>query len=427
MTERHGNWIDGEWLPARRGFAFTVESALLSAPRERLEWPRSGAEEAKHALTAAAAAQADWKALGRSARESYLRRMCQDLTTEQDLDLAELLDLEDADLCAHTERLTSLFEDGSLADRADEMGDSVLWLARSDWRQLFLGFETSLAALLAGSAVVLLSDARVPQLARAFARAAESADLPRGVLAVLHDDGLTSLRAALLSDQVTDVYASGDLDSLVELEQVVRRSQRAADSVALTARIGFGAGVEVEGAEPLVLPRFESREIRSTATVVRVAEGAQVAAERVLEESLGRFSALDGVLDGRVGIALCPERLFASFSAELLAQLEGLELPLEGPLALDQGLDRELGQARERGLDEGATLILDGLGGGRGSGGSLPGSPGAILLPTIFTNVEEHMQLVRSSRPGPLLCLMRVASEEAGDELAGQLDAITRA
>ncbi len=375
-------------------------------------------------MECAASSRAEWRGLSEAARAHHLKRVCSLLVSDLDVELAQLLDLEDEDLRAHTLRLTCLVEEDELCTLADSYSNSELLVVRPDWRQLFLGFETTLAALFAGCPVVVIASASVPQLARALARAAESAGLPKGVLCVLHDDGLTAFRAMLSNDRVTDVFVSADREGLAELDALVQRHQRADSSRA----DGFGAGVDLEVEEAgEMLPRMRSHSIQSFATVVRPKTGLRAEADRVLEESLGRFGALDGLLDGCVRLALCPEREFSRFTAELLAQLKDLELPSEGPLALDSDLSAALTRARERGLDEGATLLQGSQAAGRGSGGSLPGSRRGILVPTIFTNVEEHMQLVRDRRPAPLLCLMRVASEEAGDELAARLDAAGRA
>jgi acyl-CoA reductase-like NAD-dependent aldehyde dehydrogenase len=68
------------------------------------------------------------------------------------------------------------------------------------------------------------------------------------------------------------------------------------------------------------------------------------------------------------------------------------------------------------GLDEGATLI---------SGGSFLEDERRAgdrrVLPTVFTNVEEPMQLARRRAPGPVLALLRVPGDAAGADLLGRI------
>jgi hypothetical protein len=269
-------------------------------------------------------------------------------------------------------------------------------------------------------------------------RAAEEAGLPPGVLSLLCDDGWTVTRAAIVSGQVSHVCASGPRATLQELSGIATRAPEARDRAGFGAGLGSGSGSGPGSGRGSCGPRLELEETRSRASVVRPGRGLESEVERVLEASLGRAGALDGLLHGRIGNVLCPQTVFSGFTQRLLLRLEEEETPLQGPLSLDPDLADTLARIRERGLDEGATLLLGGIHAGEGLPGEgaespeddpetplegfFPGREGAILRPTVFTNVEEHMQLVRTARPVPLLCLLRVDSEEAGDELAARLD-----
>lgn len=66
----------------------------------------------------------------------------------------------------------------------------------------------------------------------------------------------------------------------------------------------------------------------------------------------------------------------------------------------------------EKGVEEGATLVLD------GRGAKVEGYPnGYYLGPTIFDNVTEDMTIGREEIFGPVLCIKRVKSFEEGLEL----------
>ena len=427
--DRHGNWIAGLWGGSKSGAVFRVDSPLIEAPEAHLCWPRSGSAEVSAALRSAVESRSLWQKLSLDARRAKILDLAQSLEDSLDLELATLLDLEDADLFEHLSQLTGRLRDLAPRTASERFGSASLVLARPDWRHLFLGFEAMLTALLAGAPVFLLADARVPQLGRALARAAEEAELPAGSISLLCDDGWTVARAAIASGEVTHIVASGPRATLRELAGIAERAS------GVQASSGFGAGLAESAGRRERGSRLEFEETRSRTSVLRSGRGLESEIERILEASLGRAGALDGLLHGRIGNVLCPEEVFSRFTERFLSRLDEEETPLHGPLNLDPELASFLARAQERGLDEGATLLRGELKGrDKGNardedaletprGGFFPGARGAILVPTVFTNVEEHMQLVRTARPVPLLCLLRVDSEEAGDELATRLDA----
>ncbi len=92
---------------------------------------------------------------------------------------------------------------------------------------------------------------------------------------------------------------------------------------------------------------------------------------------------------------------------------------LERPgMLFDSGLASHIGRISQLGLDEGATLI-------RGAYGAFTGSQrrmrDAILVPSVFTNVEPLMALAKTDRPAPVLSLLRVTSDSEAQELGRAL------
>lgn len=64
----------------------------------------------------------------------------------------------------------------------------------------------------------------------------------------------------------------------------------------------------------------------------------------------------------------------------------------------------------DRGIEEGATVIVD----GRAPGGDLPGS---FVGPTILDDVQAHMAIAREEVFGPVLCVVRAATLDEAIEL----------
>jgi len=83
------------------------------------------------------------------------------------------------------------------------------------------------------------------------------------------------------------------------------------------------------------------------------------------------------------------ERIFSDFTASLLAACEPLVECHERAPRWDQGQWEFLRRARQVGLDEGGTLLID--------------RPIALL----FTELDPRLRLCAQSRPAPLLCLLR--------------------
>lgn len=419
-SERHGNWIAGEWKESRSGNTFVVDPPWLEAAPGHEHWPRSGQADVGEALEAARRSEERWGRLHSADRHARVDALVRGVHDSLDLELATLLDLEDEDLATHARKL----QPAKRVDSSPSQGGLTLHLP--DWRQLFTGFEACLEDLRAGRVAIVLSDAAVPHLARTLARAAQAVELPPGVLTVLHDDGLTTLRALVVSGELAELRAAGDPARLAESHELAARAP------AKTESSGFGAGLGLASSAESAGVRFVAEPIFARAACIDPERGLEREIERVVDGGLSRHAALDGVAAGQLGTLLCPERWFSEFTALLLQRVRDEEPTLAGPLGLDAGLLASLGQATERGLDEGATLLQGGLEGpseaqeglGDPSGGFIPEAEGAILVPTIFTNVEEPMQLVRARRPAPLLSLMRVPSREAGEALATRLNAL---
>jgi acyl-CoA reductase-like NAD-dependent aldehyde dehydrogenase len=393
LYERHFNWIAGEACPALRGQSFQLD---LPGGAGAGVWPRSDERDLERALQAARDAELGWRELGVVERKRLLARALPAWVAEWHgaPALRTALGLSASELALHTRTLGPELEE-LLAGRALELARGPLGaregvlIARWDWSELALQPGRELMfALRSGRPVIVLSDARAPELADVFARALS--ELPPGVLSVLHDDGWTCLRAALALREAVELQLSAPVGDL-ELVLGALRAERAAST--------------------------HVRWLTNRSMCVRDETDLEHAALAALEQSVSRGGALSGARPGAAARILVPKHRFSRFSEIFLAHLDAAQAR-EQPLELAWNASREhLDQALSLGHDEGATAIAL---------ARPPESKSAALFPVLFTNVEERMRLAHRARPAALVCLMRVEDESAGFALAHRLDLDTR-
>ncbi len=207
MTEWIPNVIDGEERLARDGGTFEKYAPATGEPLA--EAARSGAADVDDAVVAALAAQPAWAARTVAERGTILRRLAQLLERDRD-DLATIV---------HRETGKSMRDARGETDAAIEMGYFVAGEGRRFYgrtttsgvpnrqamtvRQplgvagLIIAANTPIAnvawkvfpALLCGNAAVLKASEDTPWTALAFARLADEAGVPSGVLNVVQGFG----------------------------------------------------------------------------------------------------------------------------------------------------------------------------------------------------------------------------------------------
>jgi aldehyde dehydrogenase (NAD+) len=444
LVEAHANSIGGERRPSESGAVFEVAapapasagnhgagpavSPRASRPPQRVlgTWPRSSAADVAGALSAARAAAAAWSSAGIERRRLVLERAARELASGPDPGnlLAARIGADPSEIAPHGNALAPQLAralvdpSGVLSNpRAAEPG---LCLFAPAWGELYEAPAAALfALLLLGRTVVFVSDPHAPMIADAFAAAFERADLPRGVLSVVHDDGEDALRAVFASGSATYVLGSGYPGRIRRLEKLAASSGAS----------GFGAGVG-EAARALDL-----RILRSRALSLRSSDDLAARAEEVERRSFGRSATFSGQLPGQLARIACPERTFSRFTEILLARLRKSADVLRPIPLVERSSADLLRRVRFLGLDENATLIFDGGDALNGSAVHDPdsGSPAppprsssigedAILAPTVFTNVEERMRIASFGRPIPVLCLLRAGSDAEAEALASRID-----
>ncbi len=388
MDQSGHNWIDGRAVPAAAGGWYEID--VDGAPLGR--WPRSCARDLAQACAAARAAEAGWRGLGATARRTRLAPAAAALLAQPDPGGAasRVLEFGAAELARHLEDLEEAL--GDALERALDLDRSALGardgpcLLAPAWSETWRDpARRVFYALRAGRPVLFVPDPELPMVGDALARAL--ADLPPGVFQVLHDDGRTLLRAARGDGGLASLHPAG--------ERVAGDAPLAADG---------------DPRAPFEERRALRRGVHAVTADVDLAEQAYA----VVERCVGRTHALSGSRPGQVGRVLCAARIFARFSAALLAELDR-HADVARPLAIARRTQAAtLEHAFALGLDEGATAIFTGP------------LREHRLFPVVFTNVEPRMGLARLARPCALLCLVRIPHGADPRAVLARLDARDR-
>ena len=114
------NWIGGRWVDALDGSRRAIRSPIDLAEIGSIAW--SGRPDAVAAITAARAAQPDWRKVPPFERARHMRRIADEIRRRQDA-LADLLTLEQGKPLAEAR-----FETGKAADGFDLAADMVRFM-----------------------------------------------------------------------------------------------------------------------------------------------------------------------------------------------------------------------------------------------------------------------------------------------------------
>jgi len=397
LAWKPGNWIAGSWRPPGAGHGGELRSG---APPYASwgPWPAAGAAELAEALAALEPAARAWAARPERDRRACLRRAIEGVgDTAPGAALPAFLGLAREEFAHHREgwvpRLSRHLEDPAAAG-GPAGGIEVV---APHWTDLLgrLG-ETLVGALARGRGVLLVSDPRLPLAAEAWARALDAAGLEPGALALLHGLAEGGVLQAAAHPSVRALRASGTAAELEPLEAPDGPEHAPERTLEL---LDPGGG--------------RSQWVPSTADP-------RQAADWVAQEAFDRARTLSGQLPGRVSRVLCHDRQVSAFTEALLdalAESDSIGRPV--PLADARALERTEA-LWELGLDEGATLIAGGERYPEDARGARRAADRRVA-PTVFTNVEPHMQVVRGAALSPVLSLLRVPSDAAGADLLARM------
>ncbi|MFT7667524.1 MAG: acyl-CoA reductase-like NAD-dependent aldehyde dehydrogenase [Planctomycetota bacterium] len=379
---RDSNWIKGAWNNASKGDVFETN---LRAPGVKGPewWPRSGLPDLEEAISGLRAAAPQWRKLGQAERAKVLTSVLDRWQEETDgvEELALVLGLSIEALDDELERALDtgdkLIADGQDLDASplNAEGDESLALIQVPAPEFYDGLvSASFPDLLAGRALLIISDPNLPWLALELVERLGSEPELAGVVALLHDDRSVCFPQAA---------ASQAFESSLP-------------------RQAFGAGLD----NPSRLAIEKQVSLNATFVVFEHDDPVQAAGE-AYEGAFGAQRAFSGQRAGQIGRVICHERLLSEFTAALLACIA--ETGEESVCRVfSSDLARYCSDLCQLGLDEGATLICGGAEDRQGFRGS---GQECTMAPSVFTNAEPTMGLVRASRPAPMLSLMRAASD----------------
>lgn len=291
-------------------------------------------------------------------------------------ELARILGLEPGDLDGELERALDL-GDHLLKTRASKNASTEPVLVSICASQMFEGLLRAVfPALLDGACVLILSDPDLPWVAQELVEQLSKESVLADVVALLHDDSDACLLAA-----------AGE-----------KFFQRAVLSAPCA---------EVEAALNLQIQASANRDYRVTEEMQP-----GLAARQVWAGAFDPIGTLSGQRDGQIGRVFCDERRLSEFTSALLEQIDAQE---DAPACklFKPGLFAHMDRLCGLGLDEGATLLCGGPGEGAGFREQ---RRNAILRPSVLTNAEPTMGLVRATRPAPVLSIVRVPSGAQGSD-----------
>lgn len=384
------HWVGGQWRVDASGHGFELRARV--EPHASLgSWPRSNGTLVFEALEACKRAGAGWHASSAEERSEILNSALSILRENPNGDpqweqpLGTLFGLDEAELELERRAMAAL----EIQPRASE-SEAQIAVVLARWTDLVAGLgQRILSHLELGRSVLVIADERLPFAGDVWCRALEAAQLLPGVVSLVHGvpfDVRRSLKRALAGHQSS------------------------------TADEAFRATLDVLGV-PIVLCQGNAQP--ANRSVVLADGDFQSAAKMVIEAAFGRAGTISGQLPGRVGRVLCEERMLSAFTEALLKEI-ALHPDTQNPVPLADA--RAMGSVKalwELGLDEGCTLIHGGEPMARAGQRK---SNDRRVQPAVFTNVESEMQVAQIEDPLPILCLIRIPDQAAGQQLAQQLD-----
>lgn len=248
MIEEHANYIDGEWrVPRDEHFFELFAAGDRGAPLGR--FPRSSAHDVEAAVASCASAEVEWQSVSLDTRRTVVARAFDSLRDEPDArgEVAASLGLLASEIALHRSLLARAGERDLLRSRF--AAPAGVYAVHVHWSELWTGIAHEVfGALLEGRAVLLVSDPHLPFLAESVARALDAARLPRGVLALVHDDRDRALELVLGDARIDTLRASGPGGRMREIERRAHRHRartRSESELASDARERESSATEI--------------------------------------------------------------------------------------------------------------------------------------------------------------------------------------
>lgn len=391
MAGQYKMYINGRWTSSSSGATFEVINPATETIIARV--PKGTREDAQKAIAAARAAfdTGVWSEKLPSERAAILWKLA-DLVQENAAHLAKLETLQvgktikystDSDLPFIIDNLrffagAARLLEGTAAAEYSGTGTSIIRRepigvvgAIVPWNYpLFIAVWKLAPALAAGNTMVIKPASATPLTLLEFAKLAEKAGVPPGVLNVVTGSG-EEIGAELAKNPNVDMIAlTGDTNTGKNIMRLASENLKRAH-------------LELGGKAPLI--------VLEDADLDMASEGAVV----------GGFwnTGQDCTAVTRVYV---PEKLHDEFVKKLVDKAKKFRLgdPLlkttdMGPLISAKQRDR-VEQYVKMGIGEGAKLAC---------GGKRLSRKGFFFQPTIFTKVKQHMRICQEEIFGPVICV----------------------
>ena len=405
MTETFRNYIGGEWVNGDGELFETRNPARLSEITGR--FPRSGEEDVRQAVSAAAEAFEAWSEVPAPRRADVLRGALEKMKARKE-ELARVLTLENGKPLEESRGEI----DYAINDMEFQVGEgarlcgqtvpvSMAGVHAYSFRQPVgvVGLITPwnfpfnvpagkcTSALVAGCTAVFKPASLTPQVGLRFVELFIDAGLPEGVLNFITGSGRTVGDALVSDPRVEAVSFTGSTE-------VGRHIQRvAAENFTRTQ-------LEMGGKNPVVILDDADLE-RAAEDTISAAFG--TAGQKCTATSRAIVTA--GVADR-----------FAELLLEKVKQIkvgDGMDPETDmGPVCGESQVENVL-NCIEKGKEEGAELLT---GGHRLSGD--PYDDGCFIAPTVFGGVKHGMEIAQEEIFGPVLTILQVEGFNEAVEVA---------
>ncbi|MCA4822250.1 MAG: aldehyde dehydrogenase PuuC [Serratia rubidaea] len=409
LTIENRLFINGRYQPAAEGGTFTVEDP--AGQRELTQAARAGSADVGLAVSAARAAfeRGDWSRAAPSRRKAVLLALAEQIEQHAEtLALLETLDTgkpirhslrDDIPGAARCLRWYAEAIDKVYGEIAPTGADALALIERepvgvvgaiTPWNfPLLLACWKLGPALATGNSVVLKPSEKSPLSAIYLGQLAQQAGLPDGVLNIISGFGHDAGKALALHPDVDALTFTGS--TLVAKQLMVYAGESNMKRVWLeaggkSANIIFADCPDIDKAARAAAAGifYNQGQVCIAGTRLLVEESIQQPFLQALRKHAAAFAP---------GNPLDPDTQMGTL--------------------IDSGHSAKVADFIKQGLDQGATLFLD----GRGSG-----PHDAYLGPTVLTQVDNTMQVAREEIFGPVLAVTPFNGEQQAIELANDSD-----
>jgi aldehyde dehydrogenase (NAD+) len=403
MTDRHYQYIDGEWAEGDSTDEITIRDPATE--ETIVSFAGASQEQARTAVEAAADASGEWNASTPEERDAILYDVADRIESEQD-ELAATITREEGKPISSARgevgraaEIFRLFASYARTATGETIPSSdpqtftytvreplgVVTLI-TPWNFPIATPSWKLAtALSTGNAVVLKPSSETPMIAKQVVELLEAAGVPDGVVSLVVGSGSTVGDALTTSPHVDAVSFTGSTDT----------GQYIADAVS-----GTPVQAEMGGKNPQV--------------VLSDADIADAAAAAVSGSCGGTGQACTATSRLIVDEAVAQEMIDAVVErAESLSIAPGMEDPDMGP-AVSKEENATNHEYIRIAKDEGATLL---------TGGDRPErfESGYFVEPTVFADVSSEMRIAQEEVFGPVLSIIEVSDFEEAVTVANDV------